>query len=70
MRVHVELHGRERKDLDIELKEGITVLELLKAISVRPEAVVTFRDDVPVPVDAAVADGDTFIFVEAASGGI
>ncbi len=69
MRVRVELHGRERRDIDLDVDEGATVLNVLRTISVRPEAVVTFRGDAPVPVDAVVADGDVLVFVEAASGG-
>ncbi len=69
MRVHIELHGRERKEFDVDVNEGATVLDLLKSISVAPEAVVTFRQDAPVPVDSPVTDGDTYVFVEAASGG-
>jgi sulfur carrier protein ThiS len=67
--VRIELHGKGRKDLDVEIEPGTTVLGLLKTISVRPEAVVTFRKDSPVPLDALVNDGDILIFIEAASGG-
>ncbi|MBX8639955.1 MAG: hypothetical protein M1422_01880 [Candidatus Thermoplasmatota archaeon] len=70
MEVHVELHGRERRDFDIQIFPGMTVLEIMKKISVNPEGVVTFRGDVPVPVDQEVNDGDEFVFIEAASGGV
>ena len=69
MTVHIEFHGKGRKDLDTEIEPGTTVIELLKTISIRPEAVVTFRNDSPIPLDALVEDGDVLIFIEAASGG-
>jgi sulfur carrier protein ThiS len=70
VKVHVELHGRERRDFEIPVSPGMTVLEIMRKISVNPEGVVTFLRDAPVPVDQIVNDGDEFVFIEAASGGL
>ena len=69
MRVHVRCHGLAPAERDLELPEGATVADLLRALAVRRELVLVFRGDRPVPDTAEVADGETLRVLRVVSGG-
>lgn len=69
MLIRLDLRGSRRIDKPVDIPEGGTVLQLLRSISIRPDGVVCFIDDMPVPVDSVLKDGQELTVVEAASGG-
>ncbi len=70
IRVHVE--GSPILNLPsgaIEVPQGRTVLELLRDLGVHPDSVLPFRQEVPLPVDSPLWDGDRILLVPVVSGG-
>lgn len=53
----------------VSVKEGSSVLEVLRALAIPPDAVVVLREESPVPVDASVREGDRLRVVNVFSGG-
>jgi sulfur carrier protein ThiS len=69
MLIHVDIRGSRRIEKSVEIPEGETVIHLLRSISIRPDGVVCFIDNTPVPVDSILKNGQELTVVEAASGG-
>ena len=56
--------GKERK-----MSDGSRVLDLVRAIGVRPDEVLALIKDVPVPMDHVLHDGDRVELLTIVSGG-
>lgn len=69
MRVHATLHGFQPKERDLELPDDATADDAPRSIGIRPELVLVFRNDLPIPGDAPLADGDRIRILRVVSGG-
>ena len=70
LRLHVTLHGfpppRER---ELDLPEGARADDAPRSLGIRPELVLVFRDDRPLPGDEPLRDGDRVRILRVVSGG-
>lgn len=69
MRVHATLHGFEPKERELELAPGSVADDATRACGVRPDLVIVFRDQRPIPGDAPLQDGDRVRILRVVSGG-
>lgn len=69
MRIHATLHGFSPKERDLELAPGAVADDAPRAIGIRPELVLVFRDGRPLPGDAPLAEGDRIRILRVVSGG-
>lgn len=69
MLVHLDIRGSKRTEKTLEVEEGTEVLSLLRMLSIRPDSVICFAGDLPIPLDAALTEGIELTVLEAASGG-
>ena len=69
VRVHATLHGFAEKQRELELPEGAKADDAPRALGVRPELVLVFRGDRPLPADEPLADGDRIRILRVVSGG-
>ena len=69
VRVHATLHGFAEKERQLELPEGARADDAPRAVGIRPELVLVFRDDEPIPSDEPLRDGDRLRIVRVVSGG-
>lgn len=69
MKVHATLHGFEPKEREVDLPEGSVADDAPRALGIRPELVLVFRDERPLPGDAPLADGDRIRILRVVSGG-
>jgi sulfur carrier protein ThiS len=51
------------------LKDGSTIMELLKQIQYKPHATIVLHNNIPVPEDDIVIDGEEYQVIPVASGG-
>ena len=69
MKVHATLHGFEPKEREVELPEGALADDAPRALGIRPELVLVFRDERPLPGDAPLGEGDRIRILRVVSGG-
>lgn len=69
MRVHATLHGFAEKERELDLAEGARADDAPRALGIRPEVVLVFRDERPLPGDAPLAEGDRIRILRVVSGG-
>lgn len=69
MRVHATLHGFAEKERALELPAGALADDAPRALGIRPELVLVFREERPLPGDAPLADGDRIRILRVVSGG-
>lgn len=69
MRVHATLHGFAPKERDVELPDGSLADDAPRALGIRPEVVIVFRDERPLPGDAPLREGDRLRILRIVSGG-
>lgn len=69
MKVHATLHGFEPRERDVDLAEGARADDAPRALGIRPELVIVFRDERPLPGDAPLAEGDRIRILRVVSGG-
>ena len=69
VRVHATLHGFAEKQRELELPEGARADDAPRALDIRPELVLVFRDDRPLPADEPLRDGDRIRILRVVSGG-
>lgn len=69
VRVHARLHGFPEKERALELATGATADDAPRALGIRPELVLVFRGDRPLPSDEPLVEGDSIRIVRVVSGG-
>ncbi|MGQ0796662.1 MAG: hypothetical protein ACT4OI_02175 [Methanobacteriota archaeon] len=68
MRIVAELVPR-REARSLEIREAGTGLDLLTVLDLAPDAHLLVRDDVPIPLDEPLEDGETIRVIAVVSGG-
>lgn len=69
VRVHATLHGFSPRERELELPEGARADDAPRALGIRPDLVLVFRGDRPLPGDAPLAEGDRVRILRVVSGG-
>lgn len=69
MRVHATLHGFPEKERELTLPDGAQADDAPRALGIRPELVLVFRHDRPLPANEPLADGDKIRILRVVSGG-
>lgn len=69
MRVHATLHGFAERERELELADGARADDAPRALGIRPELVLVFRDARPLPADAPLREGDRIRILRVVSGG-
>lgn len=69
MKVHATLHGFQEKERELVLREGALADDAPRALGIRPELVLVFRDDRPLPANEPLRDGDRVRILRVVSGG-
>ena len=68
MKISVKL-SREKNIKEIELKNGSTVMDLLKKLNLKPDTLIVMNKDLPVPVDDVLKDKQDISIIIVSSGG-
>jgi len=69
MRVTATILPTRKETVSVELKEGSTVDELVRALSYLPDGWIAVREGQPIPMDEALKDGDDLKLISVVSGG-
>lgn len=69
MHIRLDIRGSRRMEKTVEVEEGTNIISLLRMLSIRPDSVVCFAGDNPIPLDSNLEDGAELTVMEAASGG-
>lgn len=69
MKVHATLHGFEPKEREVDLPPGAVADDAPRALGIRPELVLVFRGERPIPGDAPLEEGDRLRILRVVSGG-
>ena len=69
VRVHATLHGFEPREHELDLPEGARADDAPRALGIRPEMVLVFRGERPLPADEPLRDGDRVRILRVVSGG-
>lgn len=69
VRVHATLHGFAEKERVLELAAGARADDAPRALGIRPELVLVFRDQRPLPADEPLLEGDKIRILRVVSGG-
>lgn len=69
MRIMVDFPRSSSGPTEAEVADGGTVLDLLKSLSLHPDAHIAMRDGKPVPMDDTLEPGCTVRLLSVVSGG-
>jgi sulfur carrier protein ThiS len=69
MKITVRSMPRGEVDTSIELPKGAIIIDLLKALNLRPDNWIASRDGRAIPDDSPLADGDSIKLLSVVSGG-
>ena len=69
VRVHATLHGFPEKERELDLAANATADDAPRALGIRPELVLVFRDTRPLPANEPLRDGDRIRILRVVSGG-
>ncbi len=58
----------KEKELELEVEEGTRYSEILSKLGINPETVVLVKDNVPIPIDDFVEEGEVVV-MRVISGG-
>jgi len=69
MRVTVHILPTRKETKKITLEEGATVEAAIRKLGLFPDQWIPLRDEVPLPIDEVLRDGDVLKIVAVVSGG-
>ena len=70
LRLHATLHGfAPPKERELELPEGARADDAPRSLGIRPDLVLVFRGDRPLPGDEPLLEGDRIRILRVVSGG-
>jgi|APLow6443716910_1056828.scaffolds.fasta_scaffold480315_1 sulfur carrier protein ThiS len=69
MRVKATILPTKKETIIVDLEEGATVEQLIRALSYLPDGWIPTRDGTPVPSDEVLKDGDELRLFSVVSGG-
>jgi len=60
--------GFDRKEEELEVDEGTRYSDILSKLGINPETVVLVKDNLPIPIDEVVEEGEVIV-MRVISGG-
>lgn len=69
MRVAATILPTKKETVPVELPEGSTVEDLVRALSYLPDGWIAVRGERPIPADEPLSDGDEVKLISVVSGG-
>jgi len=69
MRVKATILPTRKETVSVDLEEGSTVEQLVRALSYLPDGWIAVRGGQPIPMDEELKDGDEVRLVSVVSGG-
>jgi sulfur carrier protein ThiS len=69
MRIKVKTQPTPIRTRSLELEEGSTAIDAIRAMGLFPDAWIPLNDDRPVPLDHVLKDGDEIRLIAVVSGG-
>jgi len=54
---------------EIDIKEGSTIIDLLRIIHRRPDSVIVLKNKTPLPIDDIIPEDQELSIIQVASGG-
>ncbi|MGD9962460.1 MAG: MoaD/ThiS family protein [Thermoplasmata archaeon] len=69
MRVTVRLLPTRKETKDVEVPDGGSVEDVVRALGLLPDGWIAVRGDAPVPSDETLRDGDELKLISVVSGG-
>lgn len=69
MRVNATMHGFAPRERALDLPDGATADDAVRAMGIDPELVLVFLADAPLPGDAPLTDGMRIRVLRVVSGG-
>lgn len=69
MRVTATILPTKKETVPVELPEGSTVEDLVRALSYLPDGWIAVRGGRPIPADEPLTDGDELKLISVVSGG-
>ena len=54
---------------EVELRSGSKIFDLLKKIHLKPDAIIVLKNNMPIPVDDTLTEGQKLTILQVASGG-
>ncbi len=61
--------SRTRETKEIHLETGSTVTDLLRKMNLKPDTFIVMSDNVPIPIDNTLKDGQEVAIIQVSSGG-
>jgi len=61
--------SRAKETKEIQLETESTVNDLLKKMNLKPDTLIVMSDNVPIPIDNALKDGQEVTIIQVSSGG-
>jgi sulfur carrier protein ThiS len=61
--------SREKDKKEINLRDGSTVIDLLKKLNLKPDTLIVLNDDIPIPIDDVLKDKQNLSIILVSSGG-
>ena len=68
MKVSVKI-SRDKETKEIDLKDGSTVMDLLKKLNLKPDTLIVINNNLPIPVDDELKDKQNLSIILVSSGG-
>ena len=68
MKISVKI-SREKDVKEIDLKDGSTVMDLLKKLNLKPDTLIVLNNDLPIPIDELLKDKQNLSIIMVSSGG-
>jgi len=69
MEIRAVLLPRDSKERILEMAEGSTGMELLQKLNLPYDVHILARDDIPIPLDEKLVDGEKIKIISVVSGG-
>ena len=60
---------RTKQIKEVDLDKGLTVLDLLKKLKLKPDTIIVMNKNLPIPVDDVLKDKQNISIIQVSSGG-
>ena len=68
MKLKINFSGSD-KIKEIEINNGLLILDLLKKINLNTNKTIVLRNNTPIPIDEKIIEGEILTIIEVSSGG-
>jgi sulfur carrier protein ThiS len=61
--------SRTNETKEVNLKNGTSVLSLLKKLNIKPDTIIVLNNNKPIPIDDELKNGEELTILQVSSGG-